>query len=81
MKDFPAVRIVITFVLGILSQRFIALPVELIFIPVFLLVISLLPSLKEIIYRKYGYVFTLLTIIMIVMIGNVLIQISLIPWP
>jgi competence protein ComEC len=79
MKDFPAVRIVIAFVLGILSQRFIALPVELIFIPVFLLIISLLPALKEIIYRKYGYVFTVLTIIMIVMLGNVLIQISLIP--
>jgi competence protein ComEC len=74
MKDFPVVRIAIVFVLGIFSQKFISVPAEYIFIPGALLIFSLLPVLKEKFYGKLSPFLTALTLIMIIMVGNVLIQ-------
>jgi len=71
MKDFPAVRIAIAFVLGILSQQIIALRIEYIFIPIAILSISLLPFFREKIYYKNSFSITLFALILIIMIGNV----------
>jgi competence protein ComEC len=74
MKDFPAIKVAILFVLGILSEKFISIPFLYIFIPIILLVISFYPPLKEKFYRRYSIVITSFTAVLIFVIGNLLIQ-------
>ena len=74
MRDFPAVRIAIAFVFGILSQKFISVPAEYIIIPVVPLILSMLPAFREKFYNKLSLLFTALALITIIMVGNTHIQ-------
>jgi competence protein ComEC len=60
--------------LGILSQKFISIPPGYIFIPLIILIISVLPIVREKFYGNREILLTALTLIMIGMVGNVLIQ-------
>lgn len=74
MKDYPAIKVAIFFVTGILSQKFFSVSFEIIIIAFILISLAMLPAIKRLTRWKAEFFVSVTTFVMIVFVGNIIVQ-------
>jgi len=74
MKDYPAIKVAVCFATGILSQKLFSVSFEIIIIAFILISLTMLPAVKRLLGWKTEFFVSVLTFVMIVLIGNIIVQ-------